>query len=235
MTPDRDALEQRYRNWLRWYPRWFRRDHAEEVLAVLLDGAPPEQHRPGPAECLDLARGGLVMRLRPRIPRSDRTTRAALWFMYASAAVGLVVLTTLLVTLDEVRTTILARDPGFSRAEWRGLVAATFRPMAVALALSALVWSSLAWVRGRGHRWASLAVAGIFVENTGSLLHGLAHGSATYTPKVLLAGGVLWSLEAVAVVLLTVGESRRRSGGRRRRPAAAPTGRESGVSTSIVR
>jgi capsular polysaccharide biosynthesis protein len=60
------ALERSYRRLLAWYPRGFRREHEEEVLAVLLAGARPGQRRPGLAEAANLIISGLGARLRRR-------------------------------------------------------------------------------------------------------------------------------------------------------------------------
>ena len=58
------GLEQGYRRLLAWYPRAFRRDHADEILGVLMAGAGEGQQRPRPAEAADLLWSGLTMRLR---------------------------------------------------------------------------------------------------------------------------------------------------------------------------
>ena len=53
------GLEQGYRRLLAWYPRAFRRDHADEILGVLMAGAGEAQRRPRPAEAADLLWSGL--------------------------------------------------------------------------------------------------------------------------------------------------------------------------------
>lgn len=58
------GLEQGYRRLLAWYPRAFRRDHANEILGVLMAGAGEGQRRPRLAEAADLLWSGLKMRLR---------------------------------------------------------------------------------------------------------------------------------------------------------------------------
>lgn len=58
------GLEQGYRRLLAWYPGAFRRDHADEILGVLMAGAGEGQRRPRPAEAADLLWSGLKMRLR---------------------------------------------------------------------------------------------------------------------------------------------------------------------------
>ena len=87
---DRADLERGYRRLLAWYPRAFRRENGREILAVLMTCAPDGQRRPGLAESADLIRSGLRMRLRPSVPRSARTVRAAIVLMYAGAAISIV-------------------------------------------------------------------------------------------------------------------------------------------------
>jgi len=63
---DRSALERRYRRLLGWYPADHRRVHGEEMIGVLLASAGHRQRRPGLVEALDLIKGGLRIRLKPR-------------------------------------------------------------------------------------------------------------------------------------------------------------------------
>jgi hypothetical protein len=56
-------LERGYRRLLAWYPRSFRRDQEDEMLAVLMAGARPGQRRPGLLETTDLVTGALTVRL----------------------------------------------------------------------------------------------------------------------------------------------------------------------------
>ena len=58
------GLEQGYRRLLAWYPGAFRRDHADEILGVLMASAGEGQRRPRLAEAADLLWSGLTMRLR---------------------------------------------------------------------------------------------------------------------------------------------------------------------------
>jgi hypothetical protein len=57
-------LERRYRRLLAFYPKRFRRDQQQEMLAVLMAGAAEGQERPRLSECLDLLRSAISMRLR---------------------------------------------------------------------------------------------------------------------------------------------------------------------------
>ena len=68
---DSPDLERGYRRLLACYPRAFRREHAEEVLAVLMASAPRDQKRPRLAECADVFWSALKMHLRGPGPASD--------------------------------------------------------------------------------------------------------------------------------------------------------------------
>jgi hypothetical protein len=60
------GLERGYRRLLAAYPRPFRRENDEEMLAVLMAGAREGQRWPGLAEAVDVLRSALRMRLRLR-------------------------------------------------------------------------------------------------------------------------------------------------------------------------
>jgi hypothetical protein len=62
MTDSAD-LERRYRHLLACYPRAFRHEHEQEILAVLMAGAEEGQQRPGLGEAANLIRHALWMRL----------------------------------------------------------------------------------------------------------------------------------------------------------------------------
>ena len=58
------GLEGRYRRLLRWYPAWYRDQHEEEMLGVLMTAARPGQRRPGVRESADLLWSALKIRVR---------------------------------------------------------------------------------------------------------------------------------------------------------------------------
>jgi len=72
---DQANLERSYRRLLAWYPRAFRHEKGQEILAVLLACTPDGQRRPGLAQAADLIRSGLWMRLRPGVPGSARSKK----------------------------------------------------------------------------------------------------------------------------------------------------------------
>ena len=100
---DQADLERGYRRLLAWYPREFRRENGQEILAVLMAGARDGQRRPGVAESADLIRSGVWMRLRPSVPRSARTVQAAVRLMYAGAAVSTVPLIIALAFIGDIK------------------------------------------------------------------------------------------------------------------------------------
>jgi hypothetical protein len=66
---DSAVLERSYRKVLALYPRSFRKDNEDEILAVLMETAREGQTRIGLAEAADLIRGAVRMRLWPVAPR----------------------------------------------------------------------------------------------------------------------------------------------------------------------
>lgn len=197
-----DDLERRYRRWLKWYPTAFQREHEAEILGVLMAGAHDGQRRPGPMECLDLMSNGLRMRLRPTLPRSNRSAFAAVQLMYAGAVVELGAAITVLATFGGVRSSLVALNPGYTEAQWHAVVAGQLEPLVVAAGIAVVIWLWMAWANGRGHRWARIVFALFFGVNTLSLIDGLTRGSAVYAPADLAIGIVLCLVQFAAVVLV---------------------------------
>jgi hypothetical protein len=61
---DNAGLERRYRRLLKCFPPSYRRQHEEEILAVLMASAEPGQRRPGLADSADLLLTAPIMWLR---------------------------------------------------------------------------------------------------------------------------------------------------------------------------
>ena len=78
---DSASLERGYRRLLAWYPRAFRRENEEEILAVLMACAQDGQTRPSLEAAVDLLKGAMRMRLRPRAGQ-PRTVFAAVRLMW---------------------------------------------------------------------------------------------------------------------------------------------------------
>ena len=146
---DQEHLERAYRRLLAWYPREFRRENEQEILAVLIAGAPHGQRRPGLAEAADLIRSGLWLRLWPSVPRSARAVRAAVKLMYAGAAVSIVNLVVLLALIGDTRFGLLLNTP--------------FITVSIAWSLAPLaLWLWMARENGRGRNWARIVSTVLF-------------------------------------------------------------------------
>jgi hypothetical protein len=61
---DHSPLERRYRRWLALYPKSFRAERGDEMVAVLIQSADPDQTRPRAQEAANLATHGLRRRAR---------------------------------------------------------------------------------------------------------------------------------------------------------------------------
>jgi hypothetical protein len=198
MTDTAD-LERGYRRWLRWYPKSFRREHEAEILAVLMAAARAGQRQPEPMECLELVRSALWMRLRPSVPRSNRSVFSAVKLMYLGALVELAAAITILATIGDVRSNIVKRNPGLTDAQWHAVVAGQLAPTAVAAGIAVGLWLWMAWAIGRGHRWTRIVFAIFFGFNAFGLFNGLIQGSAVYARPDLAIGSVLCLVELAAV------------------------------------
>ena len=151
---DSASLERGYRRLLACYPRAFRRENEEEILAVLMAGARDGQRRPGLAESADLIRSGLWMRLRPGVPRSAPTVRAAVRLMYAGAAVsaaGLIIGLALIIV--DIQVAARGQFLGQSLTAHKPLVITVW--IVVGLA-GVSMWLWMARANGQGRNWARI-------------------------------------------------------------------------------
>jgi len=147
---DQAHLERAYRRLLAWYPRAFRREKGPEILAVLLACAPDGQRRPGLAQAADLIRNGLWMRLRPGVPRSARTVRAAVRLMCAGAAVSTVNLIVVLAVIADIMAGRAVPTHFLTAAQVSQLDTQAIISCLVPVAL----WLWMARANGRGRNWA---------------------------------------------------------------------------------
>jgi hypothetical protein len=69
---EHSSLERRYRRWLALYPKSFRAEREEEMVAVLMQGADPDQTRPRAGEAADLVTHGLRQRAGLPLPPGRR-------------------------------------------------------------------------------------------------------------------------------------------------------------------
>ena len=162
---DREHFERAYRRLLAWYPRAFRRENGPEILAVLMADAQDGQRRPGLAQSADLIRSGLWMRLRPSVPASARTVRAAVRLMYAGAAISTVNLILVLAVTADVKVYHAVLGHRLTAAQVRELNLTTLgiTVLIVAALIPVALWLWMAWANGQGRNWARGLSMGLFV------------------------------------------------------------------------
>jgi hypothetical protein len=153
---DQAHLERGYRRLLASYPRAFRRENGQEILAVLMACAPDGQRRPGLAESADLIRSGLWMRLRPSVPRSAPTMRAAVRLMYAGAAVSTVNLIILLAFIGDIKAyhAVLGHPLTAAQVSHLNLSTLVITEAIVSDLVPIALWLWMARANGQGRNWA---------------------------------------------------------------------------------
>jgi hypothetical protein len=195
-------LERRYRRLLAWYPKAFRREHEDEMLAVLMACARDGRRRPGPADSADLIRNAIWMRLRPWPQRPAFTVIWAFRLMVLAAGLELVALVTVVGTQASMRSAIVGHFPHLTAAQWQADVHAHILPVEVGAPIAAVVWLELAWANGRGYGWARGLFVGLFCLTSVSLLAAFAQHALTYAPADLVAGCVLWLVGLLTLLLI---------------------------------
>ena len=198
MTDSR-RLERGYRRILACYPRAFRRESGEEILAVLLATAREGQARVGPAEAADLVRGAVRMHRGPRLPRA---LLIAVRLTYAGAAVELAVLVTVVVTLAGLASAGIRGYPDFSAAQWHAVLLA--RPAAAAAGAPVLLalWALLACANARGQHAARVAFRVVHVIITLAVIAVTVAGLQVYGVRAGIAGGVMIQVQMAANFLI---------------------------------
>ena len=163
------GLEHGYRRLLAWYPRAFRRDHADEILGVLMASAGEGQRRPRLAEAADLLWSGLKMRLRgPALTGESRPWTDALALFSLVAPLFLLLANILVVALPyrlrpvgrrlvrtfgshpEIGGLSLLRQPIFDVTVGLGVLVAILVLLGLRwMALAALAAAAVYWVAAR--------------------------------------------------------------------------------------
>ena len=159
---DQANLERAYRRLLAWYPRAFRRENGQEILAVLMACAPAGQRRPGLAQAADLIRGGLWMRLRPSVPGSARTVRAAVRVMGAGAAVSTVNLIILLGFIGDIKAYHAVLGHRLTAAQVSQLNTLFITQAIVSDLVPIALWLWMARANGQGRNWARILSTVLF-------------------------------------------------------------------------
>ena len=210
-------LERAYRRLIEFYPRSFRRENTEEIIAVLLATAREDQRRPSVAEVSDLLRGALRMRL--GLSGCPRTVLYAVRLMYAGALAEVVVLVTLLMSVGRVESgaramAVLAIGPHAASAAARQALANVGSTVSAVLTADVVVtlfaiagWLFLAWANGKGFPFARVAAIILCAFYTAVLPVGLVNGGAALAPVPMIAAGATAVIGVAAVILLVVKQS----------------------------
>jgi hypothetical protein len=193
------SLERGYRRVLACYPRSFRRENEDEILAVLVASAKEGQRRVELAECAALVRGGLRMRLRPaHLP--PRTVRSAVRLMCFGAVVQVAAVVTMVVTGAAVRAA-LAKEPGLTATQWHQVSSLlTFKEVSGAIVVG--LWLLIAWAIGQRRDVARFAFTALFALFSIEILIAMAQHATAYAPADLVAGGAVWVIALVTMVLI---------------------------------
>jgi len=199
-------LERRYRRLLACYPRAFRRENEEEILAVLLACAQQGQQRPGLAASADLIKGAIRARLRPA-PGQPRNVRIAIRLMCAGLVAQCATLITIVTTAGSVRSAVAHQYPGLAAAQHAVNVDLVIDYVSKPIGI--VIWLVLTWALVRGRNRARIALAAYFGVMTLSLLIAIGQDSPVYAPADLFAGAVAWLIALAACVLLLTATSGR--------------------------
>jgi hypothetical protein len=201
-----DRLERGYRRVLACYPKSFRSDSEEEIVAVLLATAEEGQARVRLAEATDLIRGALRMRLRPAAP-PPRSVRGAVKLMCVGAVAQLAAAVTVVLTAGSVQAAV-ARQPGLSAALRNQVLSLlTLREIGAMVAVG--VWLLLAWAIGQGRDAGRFAFSSFFALITLAMLMAQAENGAADAPADMIAGAALWLIALVTMVLIFTRQSNR--------------------------
>ena len=197
---DSASLERGYRRLLAWYPKWFRRENEEEILAVLMACAQEDQTRPSREATVDLLKGAVRMRLRPK-PGLPRTVFLAVWLMIASVVTEIADLITLRVTEGGIKAGLIARYPAYAHAIVHAVnVQVAIDEMSGPIGIAVMLW--LAWMIIKGKQRGRVAFAVWFGVTCLSLLFSLSQGDLGYAPASMGVSIATWALLAAVMMLV---------------------------------
>jgi hypothetical protein len=211
-------LERAYRRLVLCYPRSFRRENTEEIIAVLLATAREDQRRPSLAEAADLLRGAARMRL--GLSSCPRTVLHAVRLMYLGALVEVVTLVTLLLSVGSIRAATRAAvlrgvAPHATHAVTQQVLAKVASTVSVVILVDVVVtsvaiagWLVLAWANGKGSPLARVGAIIACAFYTATTIQGLTLGDEAYAPAAPLAASItVMAIGIAAVVLLVAKQS----------------------------
>jgi len=201
---DSTGLERRYRRLLAWYPKAFRRENEEEILAVLLAVAQDGQRRPGWSASMDLLGSALRARMWPA-GTPPRRVRSAIRLMFAAAAAQLAVLIITIATAGSVHAAVAHAVPGVALAQHAVNVDLVIDYVSDPVCIA--VWLMMAWRLGRARERSRIALTVNLLGMSLGILIAIGEGAAVYAPADLIASIVTWLVVLAANVLVFSGTS----------------------------
>lgn len=147
------------------------------------------------------SRGGMPDRTRPEPPS---TVRAAVWLMYAGAAVTALNLIATLVTVSGVRTAIHNARPSLTPAELHTAVVTYVVADVIYYAVCIGLWVWMALANRAGKSWARIGATVLFGVGTLLLAFGIGRSGLLVSSVVSL---VIWLIGLGTVVFLWRRES----------------------------
>jgi hypothetical protein len=206
------GLERAYRRLVGFYPRSFREQNTEEIIAVLLATAREDQRRPSLLEAADLLRGATLMRL--GLSGCPRTVLYAVRLMYLGAAAEVAVLVSVLVSAgrigahaDAVALRSIGPHPAPGAAHQALATAATVvdtdLTAVVAITLFAIVtWLFLAWANGKGSPYGRVGAIITCAFYTAAMALDLSQGALMIAPAGVIAACVVLAIGVSVNILL---------------------------------
>ena len=192
-------LERGYRRLVACFPKSFRAENEEEIIAVLLATAADGQRRPSLAESADLMKGALRMRM--GLSRAPLSVVTAVRLMCLGAVGQLGVLIITLVTADSIRAATVHQYPQYATQVLR-IVDFDITVDTVLLPVVVAAWLWVAWGNGKGSQWARLAAIVFAALYTLALIVNIAQGVAVLAPVAMIASGVTWALGVAAIICI---------------------------------
>jgi hypothetical protein len=210
-------LERAYRRLVGCYPRSFRSENTEEIIAVLLATAREGQRRPSLLEVADLLRGAARMRL--GLTGCPQTVLHAVRLMYLGALAQVAVLVTVLLSIGRVeafaraaaaRTLGAHPDPVIAQqtVARAAEVATTDLTADVGAALFAIVaWIFFAWGNRKGIPHARSGAIIVCAGYAAVTAMGLAKGDMAIAPAAVIASVIVMAIGVTVNILLVMKQS----------------------------
>ena len=200
-------LERRYRRLLAFYPRSFRKQNSEEILAVLLDCAQDGQTRPGPGATADLLKGALWMRLRPP-GTQPRALLLAVRLMLLNAVVEVGALVYLLAGSASIKAAFLHAYPGATAAQLHS-VSLHLTGDQIGAPIVTVLWLLLAWSTARGHEYSRLLFIFFYILLAIGLLVALADDVVRVSPAGVALDATTCAIGLAVLVLILTPQANR--------------------------